>query len=144
MRLLARREHSARELQLKLRQRGVEGERAVEVVAALAADGWQSDERYVGIRVRGRIEQGYGPLRIAAELAESGVAETLRRDALAAAALEVDWAEQARIAWSRHFRQPPASSAEWQKHYRYLAARGFESSQIRAVLKGSASPDDEG
>jgi regulatory protein len=134
LRLLARREHGARELEYKLAQRGIDREQAAEVVGELAQVGWQSDERYVRSLVRSRIAQGYGPLRIEAELEGAGVAEALVRESLAAA--EADWKALAAQVQSRRFGHAPKSGAEWQKQYRHLAGRGFESEQIYAVLKG--------
>ena len=134
LRLLARREHGARELEYKLAQRGIDREQAAEVVGELAQVGWQSDERYVRSLVRSRIAQGYGPLRIEAELEGAGVAEALVRESLAAA--EADWKALAAQVQSRRFGHAPKSGAEWQKQYRHLAGRGFEPEQIYAVLKG--------
>lgn len=134
LRLLARREHGAKELEYKLAQRGVDRDRAAEVVGELAQVGWQSDERYVRSLVRARIAQGFGPLRIESELEGACVADALVRGALAAA--EADWKALALEVHARKFGQPPKNGAEWQKQYRHLAGRGFESEQIYAALKG--------
>ena len=134
MRLLARREHGARELAYKLEQRGIAGERAAEVVGELAQAGWQSDARYVQSLVRTRIAQGFGPLRIEAELEAAGVAAALIRDTLAECG--ADWRELAAAIQARKFGRPPQGAAEWQKQYRHLAGRGFDAGQIRSALKG--------
>lgn len=139
LRLLARREHGARELEYKLAQRGIAPEQAAEVVGELAQVGWQSDERYVRSLVRSRIAQGFGPLRITAELEGAGVADSLVRESLAAA--ETDWKALAIQLHARKFGHAPKSGAEWQKQYRHLAGRGFDSEQIYAALK--AGPPDE-
>lgn len=140
LRLLARREHGARELEYKLAQRGVDRERAAEVVGELAQVGWQSDERYVRSLVRSRIAQGFGPLRIESELEGAGVADALVRESLAAA--EADWKALAVEVHARKFGQPPKNGAEWQKQYRHLAGRGFEPEQIYAALKGEPPPEE--
>ena len=134
LRLLARREHGARELEYKLAARGIAEERAAEVVEELARSGWQSDARYVSSLVRQRVEQGYGPLRIEAELAAAGVAESLIRETLSGCG--ADWKALAITIQERKFGQVPKSAAEWQKQYRHLAGRGFDAGQIRAALKG--------
>ncbi len=139
LRLLARREHAAAELKHKLQRRGHDTAQAEAIVDGLAESGWQSNERYAETLVRSRIAAGYGPLRIRAELEMAQVADDLIRAAVAAAA--PDWTALAQTVHARKFKTPPQSAAEWQKHYRYLAARGFESAQIRAVLKG-AEPED--
>lgn len=133
LRLLARREHGARELEYKLAQRGIDQERAAEVVGELARSGWQSDGRYVASLVRARVAQGFGPLRIESELEAAGVADGLIRETLAAA--ETDWKALAVEVHARKFGQVPKNGSEWQKQYRHLAGRGFESDQIYAALK---------
>ncbi len=134
--LLARREHSARELKRKLEQRGISKDEAAEAVSGLAQDGWQSDARYAEMLVRSRIAQGYGPVRIEAELEVAGVNGDDIRTAMDEAA--VDWRAQAAEAHARHFGQLPKSSAERAKQYRYLQGRGFDGSQIQSALKGDA------
>lgn len=136
LRALARREHSAAELKSKLQRRGHDIGIAADVVGALAERGWQSDARYAEMLARNRAEQGYGPLRIEAELEAARVP----REEIAATldAAGTDWTAQARALQLRRFGAPPATAAEWQKQYRYLAGRGFESEQIRAALKGGA------
>ncbi|MES0872541.1 regulatory protein RecX [Sinimarinibacterium thermocellulolyticum] len=138
LRLLARREHAAAELKDKLVRRGHDDVTAEVIVGELADAGWQSDARYAEMLVRSRIAQGYGPLRIRAELEAARVADAEIREALGSA--EVDWVEVASIAHARKFRAPARTAAQWQKQYRFLALRGFEPQQIRAVLRGT--PDD--
>ncbi|MDR3418377.1 MAG: regulatory protein RecX [Nevskia sp.] len=141
LRLLARREHGAGELQYKLGQRGIDPDCAAEAVRDLARTGWQSDARYVSSLVRGRIAQGYGPLRIQAELEGAGVADSLIRTALAESG--TDWKALAAASHARRFERP-RTAAEWQKQYRYLAGRGFEPEQIHAVLRAEAPPEPDG
>lgn len=132
--LLARREHSARELERKLKAKGVSGDEAASAVQSVKAEGWQSDARYAEMLVRSRIAQGYGPLRIEAELRQAGVPGDQ-----AAAAMDssgADWRELAREAHAKKFGTPPANSAERAKQYRFLQGRGFGGGEIGAVLKG--------
>jgi regulatory protein len=134
LRLLGRREHSARELRHKLEQRGYGTDEAASAVDALTQDGWQSDARYVELVVRSRIAQGCGPLRIEAELQEAGVADAAVREALHST--DADWNMLAAEARTRRFSTLPKKASDWQKQYRYLAGRGFEASQIYFALKG--------
>lgn len=129
---LGRREHSARELTRKLTHQGAERGDAADVVGALGESGWQSDERYAGLLTRSRIEQGYGPLRIRAELSARGVDDALIRAALDEAA--PDWLALVRRVHDRRYRQPPASPKERASRYRHLASRGFTASQIASTL----------
>lgn len=136
LRALSRREHSAAELRHKLTRRGHDESVAQSIVEHLSAAGWQSDTRYAEMLVRNRAEQGYGPLRIEAELEHHGVPQSEIRQAFETA--EVDWNERALRLHQRKFRQSPASAAEWQKHYRYLVSHGFSAGHIRAALKRDA------
>ncbi|MBI3171890.1 MAG: regulatory protein RecX [Hydrocarboniphaga effusa] len=134
IKLLARREHSARELKRKLEARGIGEEQASAAVAELNREGWQSDERYAEMLVRSRISQGFGPVRIAAELKMAGVPAEQSRSALEQAG--ADWRALAVEVQAKHFADLPKSSAERAKQYRYLQGRGFDSSQIESALKG--------
>ena len=134
LKLLARREHSARELKRKLAARGISDDDAAAAVEHASAENWQSDARYAEMLVRTRVAGGYGPLRIEAELEVAGVPSDQIRAALEGAA--VDWREQAAGVHAKKFGTPPKSAAERAKQYRYLQGRGFDSSQISAVLKG--------
>jgi len=136
LKLLARREHSARELKRKLAARGVTDEDAAAAVEHAMAENWQSDARYAGMLVRTRVAGGYGPVRIEAELEVAGVPSEQVRAALDEAA--VDWQAMAIEVHARKFGRLPRTFAERAKHYRYLQGRGFDSAQITAALKGSA------
>ena len=136
LKLLARREHSARELTRKLKARGISDDDAAAAVAHATAQGWQADSRYAEMLVRSRVAGGYGPVRIEAELEVAGVPAEQIRAALDAA--DVDWRALALEVHAKKFGAPPASSAERAKQYRYLQGRGFDSGQIRAALKGEA------
>ena len=134
LKLLARREHSARELARKLKARGIAGDDATSAVAHAAAEGWQDDARYAGMLLRTRVAAGYGPVRIEAELEVAGVSPEVIRAALDEAA--VDWRALAIEVHAKKFGRLPESSAERAKQYRYLQGRGFDASQVSAALKG--------
>jgi regulatory protein len=134
LKLLARREHSARELKRKLAARGITDDDAAAAVEHAIAENWQSDARYAEMLVRTRAANGYGPVRIEAELEVAGVPAEQVRAALENA--DVDWQEKAREVQARKFGSLPKSSAERAKQYRFLQGRGFDSSQIGAALKG--------
>jgi regulatory protein len=138
--LLSRREHSARELSRKLKQRGFEAPTAEAAVQSMSEAGWQSDERFVVGRIGSRVRQGYGPRKIVAELRAAGISSTQIREALTEAA--IDWSLEARTLWQRRFSAAPADAAEAQKQFRYLAGRGFETAQIRQLL-GAVADETE-
>lgn len=133
VRLLARREHASRELAQKLTRRGFSGDVVDGVVDRLFREGYLSDDRFTEAFVRQRCEQGQGPLKIIAALAERGIDEALARQHLDRQ--EVDWVEQARLARSRRFGESlPADRREWARQARFLASRGFSSEQVYRVL----------
>ena len=134
LKLLSRREHSARELKRKLIDRGVEAPDADAAIETLSSRGFQSDDRYAEQLVRTRVAQGYGPLRIEAELKMAGLSGDQVAAALEAAGC--DWTEQAARAHQKRFGKAPSSMAERNRQYRFLMGRGFGSDQIRRVLKG--------
>lgn len=141
MRLLGRREHSARELSSKLRQGGVEAELTAEVVDSMTENGWQSDPRFAASRIQNRIAQGFGPIRISAELRVAGLPDALIREAMEAA--ECDWTTLCVQTYQRKYRQPPTDRTEKQRRYNHLASRGFAGEHIRAAFDGADDADVE-
>lgn len=139
IKLLARREHSARELKRKLTARGIDEGQADDAIEDLARTGFQSNERYAEQLTRTRIAHGYGPVRIRAELGMSG----LSRDQIDAAleASGCDWQQLAVAAHARKFGHAPRNGVERMKQNRFLYSRGFDSDLIRAVLKGAAEEE---
>lgn len=132
LRLLGRREHSARELITKLRQDGVEPAMADELLGSLAEEGWQSDPRFAASRIQNRIAQGHGPIRIRAELRVAGLPEALIQEAMEAA--DCDWTALCMATHHRKFGRAPKDRAERQKQYNYLMQRGYDGEQIRAAM----------
>lgn len=135
MGLLARREYSRRELQRKLRQKGYADAALAEVLDGLVAERLLSDERFAESYARSRLQRGYGPLRIRAELQERGIDETGIEIALEG--LEADWQEQARAAREKRFgpEPPPGELKERARQTRFLQQRGFSHDQIRSALE---------
>lgn len=134
LRSLGRREHSAAQLKAKLEFRGYDDETVEQTVEKLTEKGWQSDARYAELLVRSRVAQGYGPVRIEAELSVAGIPDAEIAAALDAA--ECNWTELAQSVQQRKFGSLPENMAERHKQYRYLAGRGFAPEQIFAVLRG--------
>ncbi|MHB9020917.1 MAG: regulatory protein RecX [Halothiobacillus sp.] len=127
--LLTRREHSAFELQQKLKLRGFAAEIIGAVIERLAAQGWQSDARYAEAYVRMRVARGYGLAAIRAELRQRGVAADCVSAALAEA--NVDWLDCAQQQVARYYQQPPEDRDALLRRYRHLLNRGFSPEQAR-------------
>ncbi|MFA5530400.1 MAG: regulatory protein RecX [Thiohalomonadaceae bacterium] len=131
--LLARREHSARELRAKLVRKGAPAELVAEVVAALAAEGLQSDTRFTEVYVRSSIARGQGLVRIRAALREHGIGEPVMDEALGACA--ADWPEQLEQVRRKRFGAAlPDDPKERARQARFLQYRGFSAEQIRRAL----------
>ncbi|WP_198411368.1 regulatory protein RecX [Marinimicrobium alkaliphilum] len=133
MNLLARREHSAGELQQKLRQRFDDTTLIDDVLARLVEQDLLSDERFTEAFVRMRVGQGKGPLRIGQELKQKQVAEHLVDVYLGQA--DVDWFALARDVCERRFGDTAASDLkEKARRVRFLQYRGFTGEQVRAAI----------
>ncbi len=133
MDLLARREHTAGELQTKLERADVDPDVALAAIEALTAEGLQSDERFVEAFVQSRINQGKGPVRIRADLNQRGVHSALIEQALDAA--DADWRQLAAETRQRKFgTAAPRDFKEKARQMRFLQYRGFEPEQIHAVV----------
>lgn len=136
--LLVRREHSGRELQRKLVQRGVQADEASAAVSRLRDAGWQDDVRFACSLARSRAISGYGPLRIRAELGTHGLAaETIAAafDALAEAG-ENDWTRVAADLVRRRFGVVVGDVAKGRKAADFLIRRGFDADSVRAAVRG--------
>jgi regulatory protein len=139
VRLLARREHSAEELQRKLLEKGYAEDDVAGVIERLTSKRLLSNDRFAASRVRHRAQGGQGPIRIRAELRQQGVADEVIDREIAGAGL--DWDRLAGEVRRRRFGgAPPRSLAERAKQARFLQYRGFSADQIRAALGGSDEP----
>ncbi len=139
MDLLARREHSRRELADKLRGR-FPPDLLDAALDQLRDEGLQSDQRFAESFVRSRAQRGSGPQRIALELRQRGIPPEQVTQAMAA--VEIDWHRQLRELSQRRFGTGPAPDArERARRWRFLQQRGFSVEAIRA-LDESEIPDD--
>ena len=140
LRLLGQREHGRVELQAKLKARGCPGAVVAEVLEGLRENGAQSDERFAAALARRRIERGYGPLYIRAELKDRQVDEALAEDALNQP--PAYWSEVANRALAKKFpnRDEGAMGARdenvsYAAQARFLSRRGFPSDLIYRLLE---------
>lgn len=137
--LLVRREHSRKELTRKLMTRGLDPVEVDEAVDKLADAGWQDDTRFAESVVRNRVNGGYGPIHIRAELGTHG----LDSDAVAAAldSFEGDWLDNARDLVRRRFGEAVANDlALRRKATDLLMRRGFPGDIVRAAT--GPDPDE--
>ena len=132
MDLLARREHSRWEIQQKLIKKGA-GDLLDSVLDHLEQDGLLSDQRYCEARVRYRINKGFGPLKIRAELLQRGVSSEL-----ISACLHNDddrWlAVISQLIERKYTKKVSVDPRLKAVQQRFLQQRGFTFSQIRRAL----------
>ncbi len=130
--LLARREHSRKELKTKLRQRGYDGDEAAAALARLGAQHYQDDDRFAEMLLRSRIAQGYGPLRLRIELKSHGMADARIRELLEQA--DADWGALAAAQLRRRYGAAGgADYAERARRAQFLLRRGFAAATVRSV-----------
>ena len=124
IRLLARRDHSRKELCIKLCAWGHAMPAINAAVAELADAGLQSDSRFVEGFVRSALARGQGEIKIRAALRQRGI-----DDDMAAPHLELDdaqWREFAAAALVKRFGTTLAEDrATRAQRTRFLAQRGF-------------------
>jgi regulatory protein len=135
---LGRREHSKRELATKLSAKfdlPVHAPGIQMCLDKLAADGYQSDERFAEVFVRSRRARGYGPLFIEQELRQRGITAELivtvvnRSDA--------EWLSLAGDQKRKKFGVGSVTAInEKAKVIRFLRYRGFLQPQVEAALQG--------
>lgn len=133
LQLLARREHSRKELVLKLHQRHFREQVIDSVLNECEAQNWLSDDRFAESFARQRLDAGYGEVRIRAELQQRGIEVS---DLLKSVFADHDGASAAAVLRVRHFGGDlPEGEADRARQWRYLQQRGYTSEQIRQALK---------
>jgi regulatory protein len=134
MDLLSRREHSRRQLQDKLSQRGFEADEVESALDKLQAENLLSDWRFSETYVHQRMQKGYGPLRIRHELAEKGISSELIDEQMETCAGE--WEALMQQQRSRKFgTEIPEDYKEKMKQARFLQNRGFSSEAVMRLFR---------
>lgn len=140
MKMLARREHSSRELALKLQARFDDPGLVDETLAWVRESGYLDDRRFTEFFVRGRVERGHGPMRIRADLQQKGIDDETAEQCLAEAG--ADWFEMAdRVRRKRFGDALPGDSRSRARQARFLAQRGFTGEHVREALGGDIFED---
>ena len=133
MDLLARREHSFKELSDKLSRRFTDQDLIVEQLEKLRDENLQSDQRFAEMFVRSRIGKFHGPIRIKNELRERGVAERWVSHAIREEG--VDWAVLLEdLASNKYGEEPPVDARERARRMRFFQYRGFGFELIQRIL----------
>lgn len=133
MDLLARREHTRRELTEKLCKKFGNSCQIEPQLDRLENEGLQSDERFVEAFVNYRANSGKGPIRISQELKQKGASSALieayldSRDSM--------WIDIAREVMQKKFGKNPTNTpAEKAKRARFLQYRGFSNDIVFRIV----------
>lgn len=140
LRLLGRREYSQVELRTRLKQwlerHKILGSSATErieaVLAQLAQEGWQDDERFAAAYTRLSIRKGWGPIKIGYHLKHKGIA--MDRISQHCDYSEEFWVEQLSKLLEHRYKGVPTDARNREQRYRFLLGRGFLPPHIRVVL----------
>lgn len=134
MDLLARREHSVKELLRKLCERYEETELIADVVRQLSEDNLVSDSRFAEMYIRSRIGRQFGPVKIKNDLRERGVSEDKIRFALNEA--NQNWLQLIQeLSEKKYGKTLPSEAKETAKRMRFFQSRGFDTDCIRSVFQ---------
>lgn len=124
MDLLARREHTRKELKQKLKKRFEDESIIEEQLDRLAEENLQSDARYAESFVRQRYNRGHGPLRIRQEMRQRGIPDADIEIAMETG--DYDWYSSAQSVMERKFgAEPPIDIKEKARRTRFMQYRGF-------------------
>jgi len=133
--LLARREHSKQELLTKLSRKFTDETKILQQIDDLAANGLQSEERFVEAFVHFKMGAGKGPKLIKQELKRRGVSDYL----IASYVVENDdqWLSAANDAYRKKFGTSPVVDVrEKARRIRFMVSRGFTPDLVFRLLEG--------
>lgn len=132
--MLARREHSERELYRKLCAKGCADEIVSAVIHDLLSEDLLSNARFTDEFVRCRVERGSGPRKIVMELRERGIDDVLIDACLDEHAGH--WASAISAVREKKYGMAlPRDFKERSRQTRFLQQRGFTPEQISSVFK---------
>ncbi|WP_045858572.1 regulatory protein RecX [Teredinibacter purpureus] len=136
--LLTRREHSKKEISVKLASKlasiACDADSVIaSVVSRLAANGYLSDERFAESYCRARIQKGFGRERLEMELSEKGVGSSLI--SLVVEQFDTDYPAVLAKVWHKKFKNFPVDHAEKIKQQNFLRYRGFSFDEIDALFR---------
>lgn len=130
--MLARREHSQRELRVRLEHGGYDEAAAAEAIKRLGDQNYQDDERFGEMLLRARIAHGYGPARIRAELLSHGLKAAVIEALIQSAGVDWDALALAQLR-KKYGSRPAVDHAERGKRAQFLLRRGFAAATVRTA-----------
>ena len=136
LQLLARREHTRRELERKLAPYAEDEGEIAALLDEFGRRGWLSEARAVEQVVHARRAR-FGSRRIREELERRGV--DAERVATAMDRVRPDERAALEAVWRKKFGAAPRTPAERARQIRFLQGRGFEIDMILKVIKAASA-----
>ena len=130
--LLSRREHSRKELYIKLTKRFDCKDEINLTLDQLEENNLLCDSRFTEEYVHSRRRKGFGPVKISMELEKRGV-----KDSLISSEIDKfnDWDKLAKLSFKKRFPNGASKNfKELQKQKNFLTNKGFSFYQIESVL----------
>lgn len=132
--LLARRDHSRQELQIKLRQKAFESLEIEQALDYCESNQYLCDERYAQLLIKSHISKGYGPAKIKQSLYQKGVSKSIVSEVLLQT--DCDWFLLAKSRALKKFAgKPIADAKDKAKRIRFLMGQGFSYDQVAFALE---------
>jgi len=133
MNLLARREHTRRELCQKLQRRFPDPAQVNTEVQRLRDENLQSDERFAENFVVYRSGLGFGLMHIRQDMRQRGLSDAEIAEAVERA--EISWASLAEKVYRKKFGESSAEDIKARaRRVRYMQYRGFSSDEYQHLL----------
>jgi regulatory protein len=137
--MLARREHSRRELEHILAGFAENPGEISELLNDFERRGWLSEQRAADQMASSRRRR-YGVQRIVRDMRERGIVESAIDAVLPV--LQESELDSARAVWQRKFGSAPKAAADRARQVRFLQGRGFSLDTALRVVSGKEDADD--
>lgn len=130
--ILSRREHSTKELVIKLEKKFTSNTDILLTVSKLKKNNLLNDIRFTESYVAARKRKGFGPKKIEFELISKGIKDS---DISYVLSEETGWCELAKKAFNKKFKNGPSNEINQKlKQKNFLKNRGFTFQEIESVF----------
>ena len=130
--ILSRREHSTKELVIKLEKKFTSNTGILLIVSKLKKNNLLNDIRFTESYVAARKRKGFGPKKIEFELISKGIKDS---DISYVLSEETGWCELAKKAFNKKFKNGPSNEINQKlKQKNFLKNRGFTFQEIESVF----------
>ena len=130
--ILSRREHSTKELVIKLEKKFTSNTDILLTVSKLKKNNLLNDIRFTESYVAARKRKGFGPKKIEFELISKGIKDS---DISYVLSEETGWCELAKKAFNKKFKNGPSNEINQKlKQKNFLKNRGFTFKEIESVF----------